>query len=173
MSPTYPMTKCLNINQATTLLNKSCSMFLPRWIYDDLEGQVSISNSLALQARGWVCRAHTCPSLPTQWKALYCASSPFHSFCGALCLQPPGPWVNTRKMGPKDGSSPINQPGAVWAEKSGVPSTLDHNLGGDMSVEWACLFGPISSPRDNSWRSEQGPPCVGSLLLGFMGRRNS
>lgn len=117
--PTYPMTNCLNINQATTLLNKSCSMFLPRWIYDDLEGQVSISNSLALQARGWAYRAHTCPSLPTQWRALYCASSPFHLFCGALCLHPPGPWVNTWKMGPKDGSSPINQLGMFGQKNLG------------------------------------------------------
>lgn len=70
-------------------------------------------------------------------------------------------------MGPKDeaGTSPLSQPGAIWPEKSGILSTLEHDLGGGMDGH---VSGSISSLRGCSWRSEKIHPYIGPLLLGPM-----
>ena len=90
---------------------------------------------------------------------------------------PPGSWLHNLLLGKETPNevrtNPVNQPEAMWVGKAGVLSTLEHNLeGGGMGVGQTHLFGPISSPRGYSWRrAERGPPCIGSLLLGLMGRR--
>lgn len=132
--PIYHMTKYLHTNWANTLLNKSCSIFLPGWIYsyDDLGGQVSMSEALT----PWHPKPEGDSKSPTP-TLLFSHSEVSRAVLlvhrsSVLCITRQGPrctpdcTICSWEMRPKDkaGTSPVNQPGAVWTEKSGVPSTL-------------------------------------------------